>query len=119
MLLTSKGAATVSGGSFVVFAATVTSTGILPVEGLAVIFGVYRFLSMAIATCNTIGNSVATVVVAKWSRTFNSAVAERHLYPERYPETAAADATLDDGNLLLEDSNEANLHPAGIQLSKA
>lgn len=43
MLLTSKGAATVSGGSFVVFAATVTSTGILPIEGLAVIFGVYRF----------------------------------------------------------------------------
>jgi len=41
MLLTSKGAATVSGGSFVVFAATVTSTGLLPVEGLAVIFGVY------------------------------------------------------------------------------
>jgi aerobic C4-dicarboxylate transport protein len=119
MLLTSKGAATVSGGSFVVFAATVTSTGILPVEGLAVIFGVYRFLSMAIATCNTIGNSVATVVVAKWSRTFHATVAERHLYPERYPETAAADATLDDGNLLPEDSNEANPHPAGIQLSKA
>ena len=119
MLLTSKGAATVSGGSFVVFAATVTSTGILPVEGLAVIFGVYRFLSMAIATCNTIGNSVATVVVAKWSRTFNHSIAERHLYPERYPETAAADATLEDGNLLPEDSNEANPHPTGIQLSKS
>ena len=72
MLLTSKGAATVSGGSFVVFAATVTSTGILPVEGLAVIFGVYRFMSMAIATCNTIGNSVATVVIAKWSGTFDA-----------------------------------------------
>ncbi|WP_246856841.1 cation:dicarboxylate symporter family transporter [Brenneria corticis] len=47
MLLTSKGAAPVSGGSFVVFAATVTSTGILPVEGLALIFDVYRFMSMA------------------------------------------------------------------------
>ncbi|NGZ84548.1 cation:dicarboxylate symporter family transporter [Duganella aceris] len=92
MLLTSKGAATVSGGSFVVFAATVTSTGILPIEGLAVIFGVYRFMSMAIATCNTIGNSVATVVIAKWSGTFDAAVAERHLYPERFPDTAAADA---------------------------
>jgi aerobic C4-dicarboxylate transport protein len=51
------GSATVSGGSFVVFAATVMSTGILPVEGVAVIFGVYRFMSMAIATSNTIGNS--------------------------------------------------------------
>ena len=91
MLLTSKGAATVSGGSFVVFAATVTSTGILPIEGLAVIFGVYRFLSMAIATCNTIGNSVATVVVAKWSGTFDAATAEKHLYPERYPQVMAED----------------------------
>jgi aerobic C4-dicarboxylate transport protein len=118
LLLTSKGAATVSGGSFVVFAATVTSTGILPVEGLAVIFGVYRFLSMAIATCNTVGNSVATVVVAKWSGTFDAAAAERHLYPERHPGTAAADAALDDGNLLEEDADERNPHPQGIALSK-
>lgn len=111
MLLTSKGAATVSGGSFVVFAATVTSTGILPVEGLAVIFGVYRFLSMAIATCNTLGNSVATVVVAKWSGTFDAQTAERHLYPERYPQTAAADAAMEDGTLLAADAHDA-LSPA-------
>jgi aerobic C4-dicarboxylate transport protein len=117
MLLTSKGAATVSGGSFVVFAATVTSTGILPVEGLAVIFGVYRFLSMAIATCNTIGNSVATVVVAKWSGTFDRATSERHLHPERFPATAFADAALDDGNLLPEDMSEAKPHPTGIPLT--
>ncbi|WP_076999053.1 cation:dicarboxylate symporter family transporter [Variovorax sp. KK3] len=116
MLLTSKGAATVSGGSFVVFAATVTSTGMLPVEGLAVIFGVYRFLSMAISTCNTIGNSVATVVVAKWSGTFDRAVAERHLYPERFPQTADADAQLADGNLLPEDTSDANPHPTGIAM---
>jgi aerobic C4-dicarboxylate transport protein len=116
MLLTSKGAATVSGGSFVVFAATVASTGILPVEGVAIIFGVYRFMSMAIATCNTIGNSLATVVIAKWSRTFDAQVAERHLYPERYPVTARADESLADGNLLPEDMNDANAHPAGIPL---
>lgn len=118
MLLTSKGAATVSGGSFVVFAATVTSTGILPVEGLAVIFGVYRFMSMAIATCNTVGNSIATVVVAKWSGTFDAQAAERHLYPERYPTTAAADAALADGNLLSEDTNDSAPHPTGIQFTK-
>jgi aerobic C4-dicarboxylate transport protein len=119
MLLTSKGAATVSGGSFVVFAATVTSTGILPVEGLAVIFGVYRFMSMAIATCNTVGNSVATVVIAKWSGTFDAQKAERHFYPERFPATATADAALADGNLLPEDSSDAMPHPSGIQLGKA
>ncbi|WP_028923070.1 cation:dicarboxylate symporter family transporter [Pseudonocardia acaciae] len=65
MFLTSKGAATVSGGSFVVFAATVTATGVLPVAGLALIFGVYRFISIAVATCNVIGNVVASAVVAK------------------------------------------------------
>ncbi len=118
MLLTSKGAATVSGGSFVVFAATVTSTGILPVEGLAVIFGVYRFLSMAIATCNTIGNSVAVVVVAKWSGTFDAKTAERHLYPERHPAIAAADAQLADGNLLPEDMRDTNPHPVGIAMDE-
>lgn len=65
MLLTSKGAATVSGGSFVVFAATMAATGVLPVEGLAILFGVYRFMSIAVATTNVIGNSIATIVTAK------------------------------------------------------
>ncbi|MDR0806590.1 MAG: cation:dicarboxylase symporter family transporter [Enterobacteriaceae bacterium] len=65
MLLTSKGAATVSGGAFVVFAATITTTGLLPLEGVAVMFGVYRFMSMALAVTNIIGNTVATIVVAK------------------------------------------------------
>lgn len=74
MLLTSKGAATVSGGSFVVFAATVTASGILPVDGLALIFGVYRFLSIALSTCNVIGNTVATVVVAKLAGEFDETV---------------------------------------------
>jgi aerobic C4-dicarboxylate transport protein len=93
MLLTSKGAATVSGGSFVVFAATVTSTGILPVEGLALIFGVYRFMSMAIATCNTIGNSLATVVIAKWSGTFDEQTARLYLYAGKVVEEAPPQTT--------------------------
>jgi aerobic C4-dicarboxylate transport protein len=84
-----------------------------------VIFGVYRFLSMAIATCNTIGNSVATVVVAKWSGTFDASVAERHLYPERFPGTAQADLALADGNLLPEDSRDGTPHPEGIQTHRA
>jgi aerobic C4-dicarboxylate transport protein len=75
MLLTSKGAATVSGGTFVVFAATVTTTGILPLEGLPLIFGVYRFMSMINAVCNTVGNCVATVVVSKICGEFDPAAA--------------------------------------------
>ncbi|MFE3602744.1 cation:dicarboxylate symporter family transporter [Streptomyces sp. NPDC059142] len=68
MLLTSKGAATVSGGTFVVFASTVAATGYLPVEGVAVLFGVYRLMSMATAFCNTFGNVVATFAIAKWTK---------------------------------------------------
>ncbi|MFE2842042.1 cation:dicarboxylate symporter family transporter [Streptomyces scopuliridis] len=68
MLLTSKGAATVSGGTFVVFASTVAATGYLPVEGVGILFGVYRFMSMATAFCNTFGNVVATFVLAKWCK---------------------------------------------------
>jgi aerobic C4-dicarboxylate transport protein len=83
---------------------------------VAVIFGVYRFMSMTIATCNTIDNSLATVVIAKWSRTFDVQVAERHLYPERYPATAQADEGLADGNLLPEDISDANPHPSGIAM---
>lgn len=75
MLLTSKGAATVSGGTFVVFAATVTATGFIPIEGLALLFGVYRFMSMATATCNVIGNCVATVVTAKVCKEFDGSKA--------------------------------------------
>ena len=67
MLLTSKGAATVSGGTFVVFASTITATGYLPVDGVAILFGVYRVMSMAVSTCNTFGNVVATLVISRWN----------------------------------------------------
>ncbi len=93
MLLTSKGAATVSGGSFVVFAATVAATGTLPIDGLALIFGVYRFLSIAIATCNVVGNTVATLVVAKLSGEFDATAAEglaTQAYARATPDSASA-----------------------------
>lgn len=76
MLLTSKGAATVSGGTFVVFAATVTASGFLPLEGLALIFGVYRFMSMAVATSNVIGNCIATIITAKICGEFDPSKAD-------------------------------------------
>jgi aerobic C4-dicarboxylate transport protein len=65
MLLTSKGVATVTGGAFVSFAATVTATGLLPLEGLPIMFGVYRMMSPANATVNAISNAVATIAIAK------------------------------------------------------
>ena len=67
LLLTSKGAAAVTGGGFITLAATLaTLGGKLPVEGLALLLGVDRFMSEARAITNLIGNGVATVVVSKW-----------------------------------------------------
>jgi aerobic C4-dicarboxylate transport protein len=66
LLLTSKGAAGVTGSGFVVLAATLSSVGTIPVASIALILGVDRFMSEARALTNLIGNGVATVVVAKW-----------------------------------------------------
>jgi aerobic C4-dicarboxylate transport protein len=65
MMLTSKGTAAVSGGSFVILAATVTSSHLLPVDGLPAIFGIYRILSIGVAVSNTMGNAAATVEVVR------------------------------------------------------
>jgi aerobic C4-dicarboxylate transport protein len=67
LLLTSKGAAGVTGSGFIVLAATLSSVGTLPVAGLALIFGIDRFMSEARSLTNVIGNGVATLVVAKWT----------------------------------------------------
>jgi len=67
LLLTSKGAAGVTGSGFIVLAATLSSVGTLPVAGLALILGIDRFMSEARALTNVIGNGVGTLVVAKWT----------------------------------------------------
>jgi aerobic C4-dicarboxylate transport protein len=66
LLLTSKGAAGVTGSGFIVLAATLASVGTIPVASIALILGVDRFMSEARALTNLIGNGVATVVVSKW-----------------------------------------------------
>jgi aerobic C4-dicarboxylate transport protein len=66
LLLTSKGAAGVTGSGFIVLAATLSTVGHIPIAGLAVIYGIDRFMSEARALTNVIGNGVATLVVAKW-----------------------------------------------------
>ncbi|GAA4354336.1 C4-dicarboxylate transporter DctC [Variovorax defluvii] len=67
LLLTSKGAAGITGSGFIVLAATLSAVGHVPVAGLALILGIDRFMSEARALTNLIGNGVATVVVAKWT----------------------------------------------------
>jgi aerobic C4-dicarboxylate transport protein len=66
LLLTSKGAAGVTGSGFVVLAATLASVGTVPVAGIMLIFGIDRFMSTCRALTNTCGNTVASFVVAAW-----------------------------------------------------
>lgn len=65
LMLTSKGAAAVTGGGFIVLASTLAAVRVIPVEGLALLLGVDRFMSEARSITNLIGNAVATVVIAK------------------------------------------------------
>ena len=76
LLVTSKGAAGVTGSGFIVLAATLKATGKIPVEGMALILGVDRFMSEARAITNFIGNTVATLVVSKWDGEFDRSKAD-------------------------------------------
>jgi aerobic C4-dicarboxylate transport protein len=79
LLLTSKGAAGVTGSGFIVLAATLSSVGTLPVAGLGLILGIDRFMSEARALTNVIGNGVATLVVAKWTGELDMVTMRREL----------------------------------------
>ena len=79
LLLTSKGAAGVTGSGFIVLAATLSAVGNIPVAGLALILGIDRFMSEARSLTNFIGNGVATVVVARWEGELDQAALSREL----------------------------------------
>jgi aerobic C4-dicarboxylate transport protein len=76
LLLSSKGAAGVSGAAFVVLAATIASTGTIPVASIALVLGIHRLMSEGLTPTNVVGNAVATIVVAKWE----SALDEERLH---------------------------------------
>jgi aerobic C4-dicarboxylate transport protein len=79
LLLSSKGAAGVTGSGFIVLAATLSAVGHLPVAGLALILGIDRFMSEARALTNLVGNAVATLVVAKWVKELDTDVMHAEL----------------------------------------
>jgi len=79
LLLSSKGAAGVTGSGFIVLAATLSAVGHLPVAGLALILGIDRFMSEARALTNLVGNAVATLVVAKWVKELDTDVLHAEL----------------------------------------
>jgi aerobic C4-dicarboxylate transport protein len=79
LLVTSKGAAGVTGSGFIVLAATLSAVGGLPVAGLALILGIDRFMSEARALTNIVGNGIATIVVGKWVGAVDSAKLQERL----------------------------------------
>ncbi len=82
LMLTSKGAAAVTGGGFITLAATLSSLGTVPVAGITLLLGVDRFMSEMRALTNLVGNGVATIVVAIWEGEFDRKQAHRALNGE-------------------------------------
>ncbi|MDB5761849.1 MAG: C4-dicarboxylate transporter DctA [Herminiimonas sp.] len=95
LLLTSKGAAGITGSGFIVLAASLSAVGHVPVEGLALILGIDRFMSEARALTNLIGNGVATIVVAKWTGDLDPERMQKHLSNETEDEAEEPEAVLD------------------------
>ena len=88
LLLTSKGAAGVTGSGFIVLAATLSSTGTIDVNAMALILGIDRFMSEARALTNLVSNGVATLVVAK----MEGALDEERMHAELNRHAARDDA---------------------------
>jgi aerobic C4-dicarboxylate transport protein len=83
LMVTSKGAAGVTGSGFIVLASTLAAMRVVPIEGVAILLGVDRFMSEARAITNLIGNGAATLVIARSEKAFDEvqrqrAVAELH-----------------------------------------
>jgi aerobic C4-dicarboxylate transport protein len=95
LLLTSKGAAGVTGSGFIVLAATLSAVGNVPVAGLALILGIDRFMSEARALTNLVGNGVATLVVAKWCGELDQAQLQAALANEAPAEAQEPEEVLD------------------------
>jgi aerobic C4-dicarboxylate transport protein len=104
LVLTSNGAAGVSGSGFVTLAATLATVPAIPVAGLALIIGIDRFMSEARALTNLIGNGVATIVIAKW----DGALDERRMTRILNGEAADPDEVSDEPERALVTEAHAN-----------
>jgi aerobic C4-dicarboxylate transport protein len=114
LLLTSKGAAGVTGSGFIVLAATLASVGTIPVASIALILGIDRFMSEARALTNLIGNGLATIVVAKWEGALDEARMHRHLNQE--PQRFAADQVADDAESVLVQTDLMDHPPQPVRM---
>ncbi|GKT24029.1 dicarboxylate/amino acid:cation symporter [Acidovorax sp. SUPP3334] len=95
LLLTSKGAAGITGSGFIVLAASLSAVGHVPVAGLALILGIDRFMSEARALTNLVGNGVATIVVAKWTGDLDENKLKQRLNDPNWVDADAPEVLLD------------------------
>ncbi len=113
LLLTSKGAASVSGGAFITLAATLGSTHSVPAAGLVLVLGVYRFISEGGALINVIGNGVATLVISRWNGSLDMNILRDELASGHRPQRKQ-DMTLTDSYLQAKEM--AKTSPLGRQV---
>lgn len=92
LLLASKGAAGVAGAAFVVLAATIATTGSIPVASVALVLGIHRLMSEGLTPTNVVGNAVATIVVSKWENSLDEKRLQSELagVPNRGTESVAS-----------------------------
>jgi len=95
LLLTSKGAAGITGSGFIVLAATLSAVGTVPVAGLALILGIDRFMSEARALTNLVGNGVATIVVANWTNELDKKQLQHRLDNPSWEDSQEPEVILD------------------------
>jgi Na+/H+-dicarboxylate symporter len=112
MLLTSKGAAGVTGSGFVALVATLTIMPEIPVAGVALIVGIDRFMSEARALTSLVSNAVATVVVSKWENACDNTVLQAELNRQYVPgedilKVEEADGVVETGAVPVNKANAA------------
>ncbi len=112
LLLTSKGAAAVTGGGFITLAATLGSLGTIPVASMAVLLGVDRFMSEARAITNLIGNGIATIVVSKWEGALDTNALKCAL-------SGVSDAAEDDPEEMISDAANGDAAVCRVPVDKA
>jgi aerobic C4-dicarboxylate transport protein len=89
LLITSKGAAGVTGSGFIVLASTLTAIKVIPLEGLALLIGVDRFMSEGRALINFVGNAIATVVISKSEKSIDENLYQRIVEKKGYRPTVS------------------------------
>jgi aerobic C4-dicarboxylate transport protein len=104
LLLTSKGAAGVTGSGFIVLAATLSSVGSVPVAGIMLIFGIDKFMSECRALVNAIGNTLGSIVVSRWEGVFDL---------ERARKVLDGEIVEDEFDLLVDENDELVLDEHG------